>query len=393
MTEMHTGGITRNVAILGSTGSVGTQGLDVASRLKDRFRVTALSAHRNGATLLEQALKHRPERVCLSDPRADVEALRSGLSGEGIEVLHGPEGLLEIVASSEVDTVLQAVVGAAGLPVSLRSLECGKVLALANKESLCLAGSLLMRAAQENGGTVVPVDSEHCAIFQCLRSGKPNEVRRLLLTASGGPFRRTPLSELEAVTPELALDHPTWNMGPRITVDSATMVNKALEVIEARVLFSVPASQVEVVIHPQSILHSMVEFRDGSVIAQLGEPDMRIPIQFALSYPDRLDNPSPPYDPAAGGSLTFEKPDPSRYPALGLGFRAAEVGGTLPAVLNAADEVAVESFLRHEIPYLGIVETLERVMDAHRTKSDPSLEDIFEADRWAREEAVRCCRP
>ncbi len=382
--------LTRRVALLGSTGSIGTQALDVLARFPDRFDVASLSAHQDWESLADQALTYSPQRVCLSDPQGDVSSLRSRLDGTSIEVLSGVSGMQSLAGDPSTNTVLLAVVGSAGLPLALTAVKAGKVLALANKESLVAAGAILMKCAAESSASVVPVDSEHSAILQSLRSGNVREVRRLILTASGGPFRTTPIVDLEDVTPDQALAHPTWSMGKRISIDSATMMNKALEIVEACELFSIGQDQVQVVIHPQSIVHSLVEFCDGSLVGQMGHPDMRIPIQFALTYPDRLESPAPSFDLTVSPELTFEEPDTERFPALELGYRAAREGGTLPAVMNAADEVAVDQFLQGKIPFPAIVNTVRQVMDAHKIKTNPEIEDVLSADLWAREEALRC---
>jgi len=379
----------RNVVVLGSTGSVGKSALEVIEAFPDQFRVTGLMANSSVDQLAAQAKKHRPKMVAAADDRA-LPRLAELLAGEGIQVLSREEAFAGMIAAPGTDVVLNAIVGAAGLPPALAAIEAGKIVAVANKEPLVAAGPILMAAAREHGATIVPVDSEHCAIFQALRAGRHGEVRRILLTGSGGPFRERPLSTFDRVTPEEALNHPTWSMGPKITIDSATMMNKALEIVEAVHLFDVLPEQVEVVLHPQSIVHSMVEFRDGSVVAQLGPPDMKLPILFALSYPDRL-----PYDDvrlsiADYRLLTFEEPDLERYPALSLGFRVARESGLSGAVLNAANEVAVCAFLDGRIPFPRIVEVVREVLDRHEKLDNPALPDVLKADRWARAEVETC---
>lgn len=379
----------KKIIVLGSTGSIGRNALDVARRLPDEIQVVGLAAGRNWEVLREQIREFQPGRAALIDPEA-CRALEKNLPDGGCQVSLGEEGILQGVLEQEADVVVAAITGAAGLPSSLRAVEQGRRLAIANKESLVMAGAPLMALARKSGAEVIPIDSEHSAIFQSLGSSPASEVARILLTGSGGPFRETPLEELEAVTPKQALNHPTWKMGPKVTIDSATLMNKALEVIEARWLFDIPPEKIEVVIHPQSVIHSLVEFFDGSVMAQLGQPDMRVPIQYALTYPDRrpleIDRLSLPDI----GSLTFERPDREKFPSLGLATRSLEEGGTLPAVLNAANEEAVGRFLAGEIPFPRIVALARTVMDRHRTVSDPDIPQILQADRWAREEIQRC---
>lgn len=383
----------RRVLLLGSTGSVGRSTLDVAASLPERFRIDALAANTSAEALVEQARRHGARIVSLEDAEA-AERARGLLAGTGIEVLGGPGSALELTRRAEVDVIVQATVGAAALETTLAALERGVVVGLANKESLVLAGPLLLETARAHGSTLVPVDSEHSAIFQCLRAGGADEVERILLTASGGSFRDRPLDTLADATPEEALQHPTWSMGPRITVDSATMMNKALEVAEAHVLFDVPPDRIEVIQHPQSIVHSMVEFRDGSVMAQMSRPDMRLPVLFALAYPDR-----PLYEPvrfslADYAELTFRAVDPERYPALALGYRAATAGGISGAVLNAADEAAVGLFLDGKIRFTEIVERVQRAMDVLVPEGAPAvpltLEAIRAADAAARKEVLAC---
>jgi 1-deoxy-D-xylulose-5-phosphate reductoisomerase len=379
----------RNVVILGSTGSVGRSALEVIEAFPDRFRVTGLMANSSVERLAAQAKKYRPESVAAADERA-LPQLTELLAGEGIRVLSKEEASREMIAASGTDVVLNAIVGAAGLTPALVAIKAGKILAVANKEPLVAAGPILMAGAREHGATVVPVDSEHSAIFQALRAGSHDEISRILLTGSGGPFRERPLTTFDQVTPEEALDHPTWDMGPKITIDSATMMNKALEIVEAVHLFDVRPDQIEVVLHPQSIVHSMVEFCDGSVVAQLGPPDMKLPVLFALSYPDRLTYDAVRLSIADYSRLTFEEPDLERYPALELGFRVAREGGLSGAVLNAANEVAVGAFLEGRLPFPRIVEIAREVLDRHEPMDRPALSDVMKADRWARAEVETC---
>ena len=376
----------KRIALLGSTGSIGTNALDVVEHLGDRLGVASLSAGANWRLLAEQARKHRPDLVALADTKG-LDSLRAALLDTGIEVLGGDDGIAAAASIETADIALVAIVGAAGFPASFAALNAGKPLALANKESLVMAGEILMRLAAEKGVPILPVDSEHSAIHQCLRSGQPGEAKRIILTASGGPFRTFSRRHLAEATPEMALRHPTWNMGAKVTIDSATLTNKALEIIEARWLFGMPANSIDVVVHPQSVIHSMVEFSDGSTVAQLGMPDMRMPIQYALTYPDRLPSNAPRLDFAATKELTFEPPDTKRFPGLLLGWQAAAEGGTAGAVLNAANEVAVNLFLNRRIGFADITRMAVRVMDSHHVTHPVSPEDIFEADRWAREKA------
>ena len=376
----------KSIAVLGSTGSIGSSSLEVVQHLSDRLRVATLAAGSNWQLLAEQARKFRPTLVALADEQY-VGQLKSSLKDTGIEVVGGRDGIVAAASAEEADVVLVAIVGAAGLPASFAALNAGKTLALANKESLVMAGELLTALAAENGTDIIPIDSEHSAIHQCLRAGGRDEVARIVLTASGGPFRTFTRLELDRVTPEMALQHPTWNMGAKVTIDSATLINKALEIIEAHWLFGTPADQLEAVVHPQSVVHSMVEFKDGSTVAQLGMPDMRLPIQYALTYPDRLAGVAEHLDLAAVKELTFEPPDTDRFPGLLLGWRAASAGGTAGAVLNAANEVAVDLFLNRRLRFTDITRMAVRVMDSHSVTHPASIDDVVEADRWAREKA------
>ena len=377
----------RNVVLLGSTGSIGTSTIKVAEDLPDKIRLLGLAAGKNVELLLEQTRKHRPEAISIADP-AKARALRDIL-GTSTEVLSGPEGLLKLATLPGADTVVIAIVGTAGLQPALAAIRAGKDIAVASKEILVMAGEIVMREACRQGVNVLAVDSEHSAIFQCL-DGKPaGSVRRLWLTASGGPFRTTPKGEFAAITVERALQHPSWVMGRKITIDSATLFNKGLEMIEARWLFDVEMGRVSVVVHPQSVVHSMVEFVDGSMLAQLSTPDMCLPIQYALTYPDRAPSQRVQTNLAKLGALTFEEPDPDRFPALELARRAGEVGGTLPAVLNAANEVAVEAFVNRQISFPDIAAVVRRTMERHQPVPHPALPQILEADAWARTEAAR----
>ena len=376
------------IAILGSTGSVGVQALDLISRFPDRFEVVALAARRNVARLAEQALKFRPRLAALVDPEGRAE-LSSRCAPLGIETATGEEGLLRVAAHPEADRVISAIVGAAGLQPTLWAIQARKTVALANKETLVMAGALMLQEAEKNNALLLPVDSEHCALHQCLRGERREEVGRLILTASGGPFRLSSLREMETAQPEQALRHPTWEMGPKISVDSATLMNKGLEVIEAHWLFGIEAARIEVLLHPQSLVHSMVEMRDGSVICQLGTTDMRLPIQYALTYPDRWTSPLPPLDLASAPPLEFAAPDPVRFPCLSLAYRALEMGGTASAALNAANEVAVEAFLSRRARFLDIPRVIEKVLERHVTLPADSLLPILEADRNSRQVAER----
>ena len=379
-----------NIAILGSTGSIGRMTLEVVASLGAEFRVVALAAGRQVDLLARQAVETGARRVAVRDEQA-AESLRTTLpKGVAAEILVGPEGLVALAAQEDVDIVLVAIVGGAGLPAAMAAVKAGKRLALANKESLVMAGDLVMAEAKRSGAAVIPVDSEHSAIFQAMASGRRSEVRKVVLTASGGPFYRLPQEAQRAVTAKQALAHPTWSMGPKITVDSATLMNKALEIIEAHHLFGLSAEQIQVLIHPESTVHSLVEFVDGSVLAQLGPPDMRMPIQYALTYPERRAAPWPRLDLASLGGLHFETPDTARFPALDLGFEVVRQNGSLGAVLSGADEVAVRAFLEGRIRFTDIVPLVERVLKTHPRVEGPSLDEILSADAWAREEVARC---
>ena len=377
----------KNVVLLGSTGSIGTSTIKVAEDLPDRVRLLGLAAGNNVRLLREQCRRHKPRAVSIADPRKAKE-LRDAL-GPDVEVHSGAEGLLKLATLPGADVVLIAIVGTAGLQPALAAVRAGKDIAVASKEILVMAGELVMAEARRHGVRVLAVDSEHSAIFQCLDGKPPGSVRRLWLTASGGPFRTTPKSEFAAITVERALKHPSWVMGRKITIDSATLFNKGLEMIEARWLFDIEMARVSVVVHPQSVVHSMVEFVDGSMLAQLSTPDMCLPIQYALTYPDRAVSNRVQTNLAKLGSLTFEEPDPDRFPALGLARRAGEVGGTMPAVLNAANEVAVDAFVNGRSTFPQISDTVRRTLESHQPVFHPSLEQILAADAWARREAAR----
>jgi 1-deoxy-D-xylulose-5-phosphate reductoisomerase len=375
----------KNVVLLGSTGSIGTSTIKVAEDLPDRIRLIGLGAGNNVELLFEQTCKHRPEAISIIDP-AKAQELRNKV-GTAADVSSGPDGLVKLATLPGADIVLIAIVGTAGLRPALAAIRAGKDIAVASKEILVMAGEIVMSEARKHGVRVLAVDSEHSAIFQCL-DGKPSgSVRKLWLTASGGPFRTTPKEEFPNITVERALKHPSWVMGRKITIDSATLFNKGLEMIEARWLFDIEMARVSVVVHPQSVVHSMVEFVDGSMLAQLSTPDMCLPIQYALTYPDRAPNDRVQTNLAKLGSLTFEEPDPERFPSLQLARKAGELGGTLPAVLNAANEVAVDSFVNRRINFPEISETVRRTMEKHKVVSHPSLDQILEADAWARHEA------
>ena len=377
----------KRIVILGSTGSIGRNALWVAERFPDRFQVVGLGAGRNIDLLADQVQRFRPRAVAV---------LTAELAGDlrrrlppGTEVLAGLSGYQQVAALPESQLVLSAMVGAAGLMPTLAALHAGKDVALANKETLVMAGDLVTTEVGRHQVRLLPVDSEHSAVFQALTGHRRQDLKRIVLTASGGPFLHAGLEELQRVTPAQALAHPNWRMGPKVTIDSATLMNKGLEVIEARWLFDLDLAQIGVAMHPQSIVHSLVEYVDGSVIAQLGIPDMRVPIAYALSYPERLPLDLPPLDLLAVQTLTFLEPDRARFPCLGLAFAALKAGGTMPAVLNAANEVAVEAFLTGRIPFLAIGEVVEEAMERHRSSPAVEVEVILSADRWAREEARR----
>ncbi len=374
----------KRLAILGSTGSIGQSTLAVVAEHPEEFHVVGLAAGKNVELLAEQIRRFRPALVSVQDEDAATR-LRAGVNGPGApEILWGPAGARAVAALPEADLVLSAMVGAVGLEPTLAAIEAGKTVALANKETLVAAGPLVMARVRAKGLALIPVDSEHSAIFQALQGQRQEDIKKLWLTASGGPFRSWTREQLARVTPEQALKHPNWNMGAKITIDSATMMNKALEVIEANVLFGLPVDKVGVYIHPQSIIHSLVEFVDGSWLAQLGVPDMRVPIAYALTYPRRLPLNSDPLDLGQVARLTFERPDFSRFPALRLGYEAAKTGGTMPAVLNAANEVAVAAFLEGRLPFLGIPRLVEQTMAAHQHEPITSLEQVLAVNQWAR---------
>jgi len=376
----------KGLAILGSTGSVGTNVLRIVEAFPDRLRVVGLSAGTNVERLAAQVAAHRPRVVSVATDAAAAELARQVDLG-GIRVGVGVAGAVDVATHPEARTVVASAVGAVGLVPTYRALEAGKDVALANKETLVMAGELMVAAARRSGSQLLPIDSEHCALHQCLDGRRPEEVRRLILTASGGPFRTRARETFALITCAEALNHPTWSMGRKITIDSATLMNKGLEVIEARWLFGIDAARVEVLIHPQSVVHSMVEFVDGTVVAQLGVTDMRLPIQYALSFPERWDAAIAGLDFSRPLSLEFLPPDRERFPCLELGYRALATGGSMPAVLNAANEEAVGAFLEERIAFTAIPECVAEVMGAHRPAALASLEDVLAADAWARESA------
>src|SRR5688500_15602782 len=382
----------RRIAILGSTGSIGTSALDVARTHPDRVEVVALAAATNVAAMVKQILELRPRGVAMANGEA-MDKLRAALGGSPAEISGvGNEGLCEIAAHPDVDVVLCASSGTAALDAILAAIEAGKTIALANKEVLVMAGGLVMDAARRAGVPILPVDSEHNAIHQCLHGRAPGELRRLILTASGGPFRGRSAASLERVTIEDALKHPTWLMGPKITIDSATLMNKGLEVIEAHWLFGASSSQIDVVVHPQSIVHSLVELRDGSIIAQMGTTDMRLPIQYAFSYPERWDAPVAFLDLTQAAALEFYPPAWEDFPCLRLAYRALEAERSLPIVLNAANEVAVSSFLEGRLGFTQIPRVIEQAMDAHAPEAAETLDDVRRVDRWARLHAAELAK-
>ena len=377
----------RKISILGSTGSIGTQTLEVVENLKD-IKVMAITGNSNIKLLEEQARKYQPALVAVMD-ETNAEALKENLADMDIRVVSGMDGLVEAAIYEGVDTVVTSVVGNVGLKPTFEAICAGKNIALANKETLVSAGQLVMDLAKKHNIKIYPVDSEHSAIFQSLQGNEGNKIERILLTASGGPFRGKKREELLNVTAADALKHPNWSMGSKITIDSATLMNKGLEVMEAKWLFDVDVDQIEVLVHPQSIVHSAVEYEDGAIVAQLGEPDMRVPIQYALTYPKRVKSPFPRVDFAQRNNLTFDQPDMETFKCLSLAYRALKTGGTLPAVLNGANEVAVARFLKGDIGFLDIPELIEQTMDAYTVKYEYTLEDLLEADAWAKDYAAK----
>ncbi len=385
---LRAAGSRRRVVVLGSTGSIGTNCLDVIAHLEDRLEAWGLSAHSRWEALLDQVERFGPRYVAVTDPEAAREFPGQSLPAR-TELLTGEEGLARMVSDPAVDVVVTAIVGSAGLLGTWNALEAGKTVAVANKETLVMAGPLVMELAKKRGARVLPVDSEHSAIFQALQAGRRGEVARVVLTGSGGPFRGKSAAELADVTPEDALRHPTWRMGPKITVDSATLMNKALEIIEARWLFDLKPEQIEVIIHPESVIHSFVEFTDGSILAQLSPPDMRLPIQYALTYPERVSGPARRLNWDELRRFSFEQPDRETFPALELGYEVARRGGTCGAVLNAANEAAVGRFLAGALSFLDIPRVCRAVLENHHYSPRPTLTELGEIDRWARQEAVR----
>ena len=373
----------KRIAILGSTGSIGKNALRVIKALGPDYQVIGLSAKSNARLLAKQAIEFGVKFAAITDS-AHKKELSECLAGHNIDILSGPESLVELAKVSEVDTIITAVVGAAGLPAVLEAAKLGKNLAIANKEPLVVAGKLLTQTASQSGASILPIDSEHSAIFQALQAGRHNEVEKIILTSSGGPFRKASMEQIKNATLADALKHPTWDMGPKITIDSATMMNKALEVIEAKWLFDMPAEKIDVLVHPESVVHSMVEFVDGSVIAQMGTPDMCLPIQYSLTYPDRLRGITSHLNLSNLGTLTFEKPDLEKFRALAIGFEVARQGGSAAVVFNAANEAAVAEFLAGRICFTRIVELIDDALQNHNVVDSMSLDELLEFDRWAR---------
>jgi 1-deoxy-D-xylulose-5-phosphate reductoisomerase len=374
----------KRLAILGSTGSIGVSTLDIVEQFPERFKVVSLAAGVNTQLLKQQILQFRPKVISVLN-RELSETLRRELASFPVDIVHGVEGLIQVATHPEVDQVVSALVGAVGLIPTLSAIKAGKNIALANKESLVMAGGLVMEEARQRQIQVLPVDSEHSAVFQALLGHRKEDVLRIILTASGGPFLHLPLGKLQEVTAREALRHPNWEMGRKITVDSASLMNKGLEVIEAHWLFDVPVEKIDVQIHPQSVIHSMVEYVDGSIVSQLGITDMRIPISYALAFPERLNLPFPRLNLFQKESLSFLPPDPERFPCLDLAYRAIKIGGTMPATLNAANEIAVNAFLDGALPFTKIPSLIRQVMEEHDLKPAQTLEDVLRADRWARE--------
>ena len=376
----------KSIIVLGSTGSIGTNTLDIVQRFPDEFRVAGLTAGNNIDKLEEQIRAFVPRVVAVSQEAA-AATLRQRCAGLPVEILSGEAGIAQVASLPEAELVISAIVGAAGLVPTLAAIRSGKHIALANKEPMVMAGKLMQEEAQKHGVRIFPVDSEHSAIFQSLEGHRLEDVRRLILTASGGALWTMAKDELQHVTPERALKHPNWKMGSKITIDSATLMNKGLEVVEARWLFDIPETRIDVMVHRESIIHSMVEYEDRSMIAQLGLPDMRTPISYAMRYPERLPLDLPSLDLTEIGTLSFCKPDHDRFPCLNLGYESLRIGGTMPATMNAANEIAVDAFLNGGIRFTEIAEVIRQTMDAHAPKTVATLEDALEADRWAREKA------
>lgn len=372
------------LSILGSTGSIGQSTLDVVRRHKDKFCIVGLAEGHDVELLAKQIEEFSPRIVSVRDA-VSVAKLRELIHKKDIEILHGLEGAAKVACVHEAQTVVSAIVGAAGLNPTMAAIKAGKTIALANKETMVVAGELVCKEAIRSGSKILPVDSEHSALFQSLEGHKRHDVKRLILTASGGPFLKTPASEFSKITPEMALKHPRWSMGAKITIDSATLMNKGLEVIEAHWLFSMEPKKISVIVHPQSIVHSMVEYNDGCVMAELGVPDMRAPIAYAISYPDRIESGVERLDLAKLGTLTFEEPDLGKFSALGLAYQALEAGGSMPCVLNAANEIAVTAFIDRRIKFTDIVSTVEKTMNAHRGVRLDSIPQVLEIDAWARQ--------
>lgn len=377
----------KNLSILGSTGSIGCNALKIVEMFPKRFCAKALAAKTNTSLLAKQIEQFAPELAVVYDEDNATQLKNKLAPGTKVDILCGQDGYLTAASTAGIDMTITAVVGAAGLMPTLAAIEAGKTIALANKETLVMAGEIVVKKAAQKGVQILPIDSEHSAIFQCLQGQRKEDLAKILLTASGGPFLNRPLAEFSEITKAQALNHPNWEMGPKITIDSATLMNKGLEVLEAKSLFGVSDDMIEVVIHPQSVIHSMVAYKDGSIIAQLGIPDMKGAIAYALSYPERLALNQPIPDFSGEQDLTFQKPDLDKFPCLALAFKACKVGKTMPAVLNAANEVAVNAFLKKKISFIEIAKVVSKTMEAHDVHSNPNLEDIITADKWARRKA------
>jgi len=377
----------KNLSILGSTGSIGRNALEIVAMFPERFTVKALAAKNNTSLLAGQVEKFGPDIAVVFDETRAIELKSMLPSGSKVEIMYGQDGYRAAATYDSVDMLVTAVVGAAGLIPTLAAIEAGKNIALANKETLVMAGEIVIKRAAQNRVKIIPIDSEHSAIFQCIAGNRRQDLDKIFLTASGGPFLNRPENEFVKIKPRDALNHPTWQMGKKVSVDSATLMNKGLEVIEAKCLFGVSQELIEVLIHPQSVIHSMVSFKDGAVMAQLGIPDMKGAIAYALSYPERLALEQPLPDFAGIGALTFEQPDLNKFPCLDLAYKACQTGETLPAVLNAANEMAVQAFLKQRVPFVKIPEVIGKTMESHTVVTNPGFDDIIESDRWAREQA------